>query len=80
MQYPEHEKLQALKGANQTVGEFLEWLEEDNVILSKWGEGDALFPIYKSKEDLIAGFFGIDQNKLEAEKRQMLEALRSAHD
>lgn len=34
MSYPEHERLRALDGANQTVGEFLEWLDGQGIQLA----------------------------------------------
>jgi hypothetical protein len=79
--YPEHEKLQALGGANQTVGDFIEWLGEQGIYLASYGTGsycDELFSIHKSRDDLLASFFEIDRDKLEAEKQAMLDALRSS--
>lgn len=37
-QYPEHEKLLAVKEQSQAVGEFLEWLGERGVRLMEWLE------------------------------------------
>jgi hypothetical protein len=73
--YPEHEKLQALNGANQTVGNFIEWLSEKQLVLAHYGDHDELFPTLQGRNDLIAEFFGIDQRKLEAEKQAMLASL-----
>lgn len=39
-EYPEHEKLSALKGANNTVGEFLDWLAEEDLVIAEYGTGD----------------------------------------
>jgi hypothetical protein len=75
-EYPEHEKLKALGGANQTVGDFIEWLGENRIELAQWNDaGTYCLPIHKSRDDLLAEFFEIDRNKLEAEKRAMLEKL-----
>ncbi len=80
MSYPEHEKLQKIQDKTQTVGEFLDWLvNEREVVLAKWIDGtleERLAPINPSIQDLIAEFFGVDQNKLEAEKRAMLKVCR----
>ncbi len=75
-EYPEHEKLKALGGKNQTVGDFIMWLGENGMVIAE-EEGDGeLWPARKNINELIGAFFDIDQNKLEAEKQQMLEALR----
>ena len=80
MSYPEHEKLAKIQDKTQIVGEFLDWLvNEKGMVLADWQEGlieDRLAPVNPSIQDLIAEFFQIDQNKLEAEKRQMLKAYR----
>lgn len=74
--YPEHEKLKALGGANQTVGDFIEWLGEQGWEIARPHERmDMLIPIMKSRDDLLAEFFEIDRNKLEAEKRAMLDSI-----
>lgn len=114
--YTEHEKLKSLKGHNNTIGEFLEWLEYNGYILARHFEkryeceecGDiedgmfyrttkfddpamyrciecdnmvssspeGLFPSYAKKDDLIAGFFKINKDKLEKEKDEMLRVMR----
>lgn len=75
-EYPEHEKLAALDGANNTVGRFLEWLEEEGIVLCKWHDDDKIHPHYETKEDMIARHFDIDPNKLESEKQAMLDSIR----
>ncbi|WP_323016428.1 hypothetical protein [Castellaniella sp.] len=77
-QYPEHDKLKALNGKNQIVGNFLGWLFESNRLIAQWGEDDQLLPDMRCIEEIIADYFGIDRNELEAEKYQMIEAMRAA--
>ena len=75
--YPEHEKLKKIQPFSQKVGEFLDWLrQEKHIELATW-QDDRLWPIHTSTLDLLAGFFDIDQSKLEKEKREMLDLLRS---
>lgn len=75
--YPEHEKLRGLGGSNQVVGDFIEWLGEQEIELAKWNRsGTYCMPINKSRDSLIAEFFDIDRNKLESEKEAMLAAIR----
>ena len=76
--YPEHEKLKALGGANQIVGDFIGWLSEQGIELcERTRRRDELVPCGKSRDDLLAEFFDIDTEKLEDEKRQMLDELRA---
>jgi hypothetical protein len=80
--YPEHDKLSAVKDKSQTIGEFLEWLDyEKNYSVCSLTEGrnggGEYSPIFTSTEKLLAEFFNIDLNKLEKEKRKMLDELRA---
>ncbi|HIH2744847.1 TPA: hypothetical protein ACYLN4_000513 [Burkholderia lata] len=73
----EHQKLTDLNGANQVVGDFIEWLSENGFVIAQY-EGNRLWPITKSRDTLIAEHFGIDQTRLDAEKEQMLNEFRAA--
>lgn len=44
-----------------------------------WRSDDVLIPANKGVEFLLAGFFGIDQNRIETEKCQMLDEMRVAN-
>lgn len=54
MDYPEHDKLSAIKDKSQSIGEFLEWLDfEKNYTICSLGEADGdlreeYSPIYTS--------------------------------
>ncbi len=88
-QYPEHEKLHAVKERSQAIGEFLEWLGTNGFHLAKWmkvcapdgsaGECDEVDQLVQQSfniENLLAEYFQIDLAKLEQEKRAMLEQIR----
>jgi hypothetical protein len=80
--YPEHDKLSAVKDKSQAIGEFLEWLDYEKnysvCSLTEGRNGDGEYsPIFTSTEKLLAEFFNIDLNKLEQEKRKMLNELRA---
>lgn len=114
-QYPEHDKLRAVKDKSQTVGEFIEWLGENGFYICERVEtqdprpievpspdsrkaerlGDAFFRVMQSIADnqqlywptskrlpnsLLAKFFDIDENRLESEKRTMLDELRKMNE
>ena len=73
--YPEHEKLTTAKEQSQAIGEFLDlgrWS------LCEWREWDDARPSFEpvNINDALAEYFEIDQDKLEAEKRAMLAAIR----
>ena len=75
--YPEHEKLKDLAGANQIVGDFIEWLYANGMWIAQYAErSDQLIPSAKNRDELLADHFGIDRKRLEDEKQSMLDALR----
>lgn len=85
MKLPEHDKIKALDGHNQTVGEFLDWLLDDKgySLCTLIPEGDNRYddpehwqPINQHTEKLLYEFFGIDSDKIEQEKQHMLEECR----
>lgn len=77
-EYPEHEKLKALGGANQIVGDFIGWLDENGYEIGcRDSKYDHLEWCGKSRDELIAAHFEIDRNKLEDEKRAMLASIRA---
>jgi len=69
--YPECEKLKRLRPASQKCGEFVEWLERKRAIR---------FIGHQSTSRLLSEFFEIDENKLEAERRAMLDDCRKANE
>lgn len=85
-EYPEHEKMRRLRPQIDAVTKFLEALEQGQVTAGigdrlhfgiYWREGSPRFVAASvSIPQLLAQHFGIDQDKIEAEKRQMLEKLR----
>lgn len=76
---PEHEKLAKVKEKSQAVGEFLEWLNREGIHLctlqdNKWGL------ISNSTSDILAQYFGIDEQKLEEEKLEILDEMRKLNE
>ncbi len=72
----ECEKMAAVKGQSQVIGEFIEWLRlEKDLEICEWNGGD-YFRVSSSTEELLGEFFDIDLEKVEKEKRQMLDELR----
>lgn len=82
--YPEHEKQHKIKDFSQKCGEFVDWLQkEKGLVLAVYGKrvtnADKLYPADPSIPQLLAEFFKVDPQKLEVEKREMLEAMRAAY-
>lgn len=80
-EYPEHDRLKLISDKSQAIGEFLDWLEaEKGILLGEWGPtGRRMYPFMRSKVDLLAEHFEIDQSKIDAEKREMLNIMREAN-
>jgi hypothetical protein len=73
---PEHAKLRLVRPFSEKVNSFLEWCDELDLVLVNRRTGDET---PRSRRDLLAEFFGIDLEVLEAEKVAMLDQLRAAH-
>lgn len=87
--YPESERLHKVSGDVSTLHEFLEWTRSEGLILCRLQDTGRIrfdapveeyFPSYESMQDLIYRFFEIDDDKLERERRAMLEELRTSNE
>lgn len=79
-EYPEHEKLSLVREKSQEIGDFLLWCEERGWHLAEWDQSrkydDRMMPIQPRMREVLALYFNIDQEKLEDEKRAMLDFQR----
>lgn len=81
-EYPEHERLKKVQDKSQAIGEFLEWAHDEKEYVLCWKSymtQSRFEPIQVSKELLLAEFYAIDLQKIEQEKRLMLEEMRQAN-
>ncbi len=78
-EYPEHEKMRAVKKRSQIIGEFLEELSGIGLTLCESTDHFECpwTPTGKSTQQVLAQYFKIDLDKIEKEKRAMLDELRS---
>jgi len=86
MNYPEHEKLKEVQDQSQIIGEFLEWLrskyelcefkDECSECMDCGETVEGYYPINFNIEKILANYYEIDLDKLEQEKRKMLESLK----
>jgi hypothetical protein len=75
--YPEHDKMMAVKDESQAIGEFLDvGLARLGLRLCESDEHDRWWPASISIEKLLADYFEIDLNVIEREKREMLAQQR----
>jgi hypothetical protein len=78
---PECDKMAKVRDQSQSIGEFLEWLSGKGIHLGKqfnYNDVDysEFLPYSYTTEELLAEFFEIDLNKVEEERRALLEELR----
>lgn len=80
-QYPECEKMAKVKDKSQIIGEFIDWIIETQkfIVCVDSGYG-GYYPVNITIEELLAKFFGIDLNKVEEERRQMLDEIRKKNE
>ena len=75
--YPEHDKLLALNSVNQAQGEILNWLQDEGVHFMQWDAQHEIWVKYhKTISEILAEYHGIDRDKLELEKRAILDEIR----
>lgn len=74
--FPEHDKMAALTGENQIVGDFIEWLGANGYTIARNDAYGDLEWCGKGRDDLIASHFGVDRKAFDAEKDRMLEEFR----
>ena len=91
MKTPELEKIRENQPQSQLIGEFLDWLrneqdislcilDEDESLYNDAGDEIAIYDtIGRTTERLLADFFGIDLNKAEKERQALLDEIRAAN-
>lgn len=79
MKYPEHEKMATVTEHSQIIGEFLDFgLPVLGLRLCQFDfETNQFFLAGMTIEQILAAYFEINLDKIEEEKRHMLEELRS---
>lgn len=66
---------EAKANGSQQIGEFLDWLGEENIVFAEYNDQDQLVIAARprGKHQFLAEFFGIDVVKAEAERRQLMD-------
>ena len=81
---PMCEKLNAVSGDSNKLGEFVDWLSSEGIHLATWLETlddgrpritPLLIPMQEGLESVLARYFEIDLKEVEKERRALLAAL-----
>lgn len=77
--YPECDKMLAVKDESHAISAFLDFLQENGYSICELIERNHhnWQPVYKSNEELMAEHFGINLDRVEKERRQMLKEFRN---
>lgn len=82
---PMLDKMLSIGANSQMVGEFITWLHENGLFICEESDGESgifsrpgYHPTPKNIEQLLAGFFEIDLEQVEAERMLVLESIRGA--
>jgi len=76
---PELDRMKAIQGQSQQIGQFLDWLQSDgNMTIAEYVDGYTLFPISDSIERILAAYFNIDLKKVERERCAILNYIQEA--
>lgn len=79
--YPECERLREAHPTRVKLVEFMEWLTENGLTICTHepthfeSRGGTYYQTTEQVDDIALRFLGIDQKKLESERRAMLDAL-----
>lgn len=78
---PECEKLSKVSEQSNKIGDFLDWLRQHSIVLCTYDDDseqyfDAGMMTDSGINRLLAQYFGVDLNKVEEERRALLEWLR----
>lgn len=79
--YPQLALMAAVQGQSQSIGQFIEWLGENGMVICTSDDvlrGMRFVPILESTEQLLARHFEVDLNAAERERRQLLAEFTQA--
>jgi hypothetical protein len=85
MKTPELDKMLKVREDSQQIGEFLEWLAEQEYVLAEWTGSDCcdecgnepLMEMSINREKLLAKYFDINLAKCEAERQAIFDDLKA---
>ena len=75
--YPECEKLAVVAPNSQKIGDFLNWCETENMFLMRIDADDEIMNLHEPLQVILARYFDIDMEKVEIERQQILDDIRT---
>lgn len=80
---PTLDKMMTVKDESQKIGNFIEWLQAEHIVLAKYQKvrgyrEELLLPEHFTTEKLLARYFGIDLEEAERERCKILAGIRVA--
>ena len=78
-EYPECDKLSKVSKESHIIGAFLDWCNSEGVHLATYYEDRGLVVDRRSIEQVLADYYDIDLDKVEEERRHILEMQRHAN-
>lgn len=79
-EYPECEKLKRLRPRIDTISEFLDWLEGEDLHICGQNDNEFFYRYMGSFNSLIEKHLGISSTKLDNERRAMLQKCYDMND
>jgi hypothetical protein len=77
---PECEKMSDVSKESNAIGDFLDWLENEKwFVLARWSTRDTLYAAQPDKNKLLAEYYDIDLEKVEQERRDLLNWIRESN-
>lgn len=83
---PELDKLAAVREKSQLIGDFLEWLQGEGLVICEWHDKQYVngklvqpagyYPVQRRMDQLLADYFGINLKAVERERQAVLNAIR----
>ena len=71
--YPEHERMRTVEPGAQVIGEFIEWLNDQHMVIC-WATGA---DSGETIDQLLARYYQINLDVIEQEKRTMIKELQA---
>ena len=76
METPECDKLLEVHEESRVIGEFLDWANSRGIYLANFYEERGLVVDRRSHDQILADYYNIDLDKIEEERRYLLEMQR----
>lgn len=73
---PECERLAAVSEESNKIGSFLDWMQSKGLVIASYDDDGYLYSAHISINHLLAEYYEIDLDKVEQERRALLDWVR----